>query len=777
MQRLRLVLCRRHLTSSASSSSTSSSSSHSSMRLGRCCYSGPCSSSCLGILERRFLSNWSLPSLWAVLDLTRSGGSPPPGWEKFFKNSHRNKGGRSSSSNNKESSPGDGEPGSGSDTVWLKRLASLCVVNYVLISLMAPSAGSAGIFSTEITFQEFVSKYVSSGMVEKVQVVNKSVAVVTLRPTTQGAKDRGTRLHFVLGSAENFEERMEAVQASLGIAPAEYIPVQYSNASDSLEDFRSMLPMIFFALLGVAMLRNMKMPNITGGAERYLKRKNLMKEVKSDVRFGDVAGLHEAKQEVMEFVDFLKHPSKYEGLGARIPKGALLSGPPGTGKTLLAKAVAGEAEVPFFSISGSDFLEVYVGVGPARVRDLFAKARKCAPSIVFIDEIDAVGRKRSSTPRGGNDERENTLNQLLVEMDGFAENTGVVVLAGTNRADMLDQALTRPGRFDRSISIGKPSLQERKELYLTHLKPIKLSDDLDSIEVASRLAALSPGFVGATIANVCNEAAINAARRSSCSGVEMEDFERATERTTAGLPRSEGFKNADEKRVVAFHEAGHALTGWMLEHADPVLKLTIVPRSSGALGYAQHLPDELSLQSKQALLDRMAVILGGRAAEELFIGRISSGAANDLQQLTKIAYRFVAVLGMNLEVGLVSYEQEADSLTKPFSEQTAQLIDTEVKKIVDEQYTRVKALLLENKEKMQLLVDLLYERETVNYKEIEEILGNRPFDVSKAFLPFVRADGMKSLSKKKKKPEALEEPDENSASSGPSASLPQAGAA
>merc|ERR1719414_2226431 len=443
------------------------------------------------------------------------------------------------------------------------------------------------------------------------------------------------------------------------------------------------------------------------------------KDLKSDVKFSDVAGLGQAKKEVVEFVGFLQNPAKYESLGARVPKGGLLVGPPGTGKTLLAKAVAGEADCPFYSMSGSDFVEMFVGVGSSRVRDLFQQARASAPSIIFIDEIDAVGRKRGRGGPGGNDERENTLNQMLVEMDGFSSGTGVVVLAGTNRADILDPALTRPGRFDRQIAIDKPDLSEREAIFKVHLKPVTLAESLSADSVAKRMAGLTPGFAGSDIANICNEAAIFAARRN-VPAVEMEDFERATERVMGGLPKTNSLMSPTDRRTVALHEAGHAIMGWFLEHADPLLKVSIVPRSSGALGFAQYLPDEISLFSKQAILDKIAVSLGGRAAEELFVGKISTGAADDLDKVTKMAYSMVSMYGMNPELGLLSYKNDnsREQFYKPYSEETGRLIDREARAIVDEQYARVKEMLLEKQDLMMAMSARLEEKETLVYADL-----------------------------------------------------------
>ncbi|CAD7963442.1 unnamed protein product [Amoebophrya sp. A120] len=481
-------------------------------------------------------------------------------------------------------------------------------------------------------------------------------------------------------------------------------------------------------------------------------------ETKSTTKFTDVAGLSQAKIEVTEFVDFLKNPKKYEHLGAKIPKGGLLVGPPGTGKTLLAKAIAGEADRPFFAMSGSDFIEMFVGVGPSRVRDLFAQAREKAPAIIWIDEIDAVGRKRNKGGwgGGGNDERESTLNQLLVEMDGFNHKTGVIVLAGTNRADILDNALTRAGRFDRHISIDIPDIKERQEIFMVHLKPLKLTEGMSQEDVARRLAALTPGFSGADIANLCNESAILAARRSSAT-VEQEDFETATERTLGGHAKSNAMMSLQQKRVIAKHESGHAVTGWFLENADPLLKVSIVPRSNGALGFAQYLPDDTQLHSKESLLDRMAMTLGGRAAEELFIGSITTGASDDLKKVTNIAYRMVTQLGMSEKVGLFNYHDNQSSegnFTKPYSEETAQTIDVEVKKIVDAQYDRVKTLLKEKEHLIHALSDKLFEKETLVYQDLVEVLGPRPGGLKAGYEEFITATSQASEDIKKAKASA-----------------------
>lgn len=445
----------------------------------------------------------------------------------------------------------------------------------------------------------------------------------------------------------------------------------------------------------------------TSGLNRLLgsssSRRARIKPDTVKIRFTDVAGLHEAKREIMEFVAFLKNPAAFHRMGAKLPRGALLVGPPGTGKTLLAKAVAGEAGVPFFSISGSDFVELFVGVGASRVRELFDEARKAAPSIIWIDEIDSVGASRSS--QFANSEREQTLNQLLVEMDGFSPQQSVVVLAGTNREDLLDAALKRAGRFDRRVQIGRPDVKERCEIFKVHLKPLKLSPRIDPHALAERMAALTPGMVGADIANVCNESAIYAARRRTKHGIEQRDFEMAIERIVAGLPSNTKSLMSDKQRTtIAFHESGHAVAGWFLKHADVVLKLTIIPRDSGAMGFSQQMPPPVELYEKEALLDRIAVCLAGRAAEELYIGCISSGAVDDIEKATHLARLIVMQLGMNDKVGLVNLkksQQTNQELYPPFSDSTAKLVDDEVRALINQQYERVKALLTE-KEKVRI---------------------------------------------------------------------------
>ncbi|MFY0684551.1 MAG: ATP-dependent zinc metalloprotease FtsH [Balneola sp.] len=464
------------------------------------------------------------------------------------------------------------------------------------------------------------------------------------------------------------------------------------------------------------------------------KNKSTLYDKQTDTKttFKDVAGLEEAKEEVKEIVDFLKTPTKYTKLGGKIPKGALLVGAPGTGKTLLAKAVAGEAEVPFFSLSGSDFVEMFVGVGAARVRDLFKQAKEKAPCIIFIDEIDAIGRSRGKGQMpGSNDERENTLNSLLVEMDGFATDSGVIILAATNRPDVLDNALLRPGRFDRQISIDKPDKNGREAIFKVHLKPLKLASEVES----KKLSAQTPGFAGAEIANVCNEAALIAARKNKKS-VDMKDFEAAIDRVIGGLEKKNKIISPEEKKIVAYHEAGHAVAGWFLEHANPLVKVSIVPRGLAALGYAQYLPKEQFLHQTEQLMDEMCMTLGGRAAEEIVFGKISTGALSDLERITKMAYSMVSVYGMNDKVGNVSFydsKQNDYNFQKPYSDATAQVIDEEVKKIIESAYDRTKQLLRDKLEAVEILANELLEKEMLYQSDLEKLIGKRPFDTKTTY--------------------------------------------
>ncbi|KAA6329447.1 ATP-dependent zinc metalloprotease FtsH, partial [termite gut metagenome] len=488
----------------------------------------------------------------------------------------------------------------------------------------------------------------------------------------------------------------------------------------------NLLPFVFIIGLGIFLMRRMSGGGSGGGnvfSVGKSKAQLFEKGTSVNVTFKDVAGLAEAKQEIEEIVEFLKEPQKYTDLGGKIPKGALLVGPPGTGKTLLAKAVAGEAEVPFFSLAGSDFVEMFVGVGASRVRDLFKQAKEKAPCIVFIDEIDAVGRARGKNPSmGGNDERENTLNQLLTEMDGFGSNSGVIILAATNRVDVLDKALLRAGRFDRQIHVDLPDLNERKEVFGVHLRPIKMDDSVD-VEL---LARQTPGFSGADIANVCNEAALIAARHGK-KFVGKQDFLDAVDRIIGGLEKKSKITTENERRTIALHEAGHASLSWLLEHANPLIKVTIVPRGR-ALGAAWYLPEERQITTKEQMLDEMCATLGGRAAEDLFIGKISTGAMNDLERVTKQSYGMIAYLGMSDKLPNVCYYNNDEySFNKPYSERTAELIDEEVKRMINEQYDRAKKILSKHRSEHNQLAQLLIEKEVIFAEDVERIFGKRPW--------------------------------------------------
>ncbi|MEQ9051621.1 MAG: ATP-dependent zinc metalloprotease FtsH, partial [Marinoscillum sp.] len=475
-------------------------------------------------------------------------------------------------------------------------------------------------------------------------------------------------------------------------------------------------------------------------------------ENKVKITFNDAAGLEEAKEEIKEIVDFLQNPGKFTTLGGKIPKGALLVGPPGTGKTLLAKAVAGEAGVPFFTLSGSDFVEMFVGVGAARVRDLFKQAKEKAPCIVFIDEIDAIGRSRGKGQMpGSNDERENTLNSLLVEMDGFSTDSGVIILAATNRPDVLDSALLRPGRFDRQISIDKPDIIGREAIFKVHLKPIKQHENVD----AKKLAAQTPGFAGAEIANVCNEAALIAARRDK-KAVDMADFQDAIDRVIGGLEKKNKIISPEEKKIVAYHEAGHAVAGWFLEHADPLVKVSIVPRGVAALGYAQYLPKEQFLYQTEQLMDEMCMALGGRVAEDLVFGKISTGALSDLERITKLAYSIVTVYGMNDKIGNVSFydsKQSEYNFTKPYSDATAELIDKEVKTLIDQAYARTKELLKEKGKELEIIAKELLEKEIIFQGDLDRLIGKRPFENQTTYERFTNN---KNVNDERDEQEALE---------------------
>jgi AFG3 family protein len=586
----------------------------------------------------------------------------------------------------------------------------------------------------------FENQMLANHDVEKIVVVNKERVDIYLKPEVLGEEryhdvssskgvggisGGGPHYYFTIGDVETFERQLLEVQENF--PESERITAQYKTERNYFGEILSwVLPILIIVGLWIFLFRRMSGGGAGGGNQIFnigkSKAQIFDKEKTIQVNFTDVAGLEEAKVEIMEIVDFLKNPKKYTELGGKIPKGALLVGPPGTGKTLLAKAVAGEAHVPFFSISGSDFVEMFVGVGASRVRDLFKQAKLKAPCIVFIDEIDAVGRARGRNPNfGSNDERENTLNQLLTEMDGFASNSGVIILAATNRADVLDKALMRAGRFDRQIHVELPDLKEREAIFKVHLKPIKTSKNLN----LDFLAKQTPGFSGADIANVCNEAALIAARHKK-KHVEKQDFLDAIDRIIGGLEKKNKIISSQEKKTIAYHESGHATVSWLLEYANPLLKVTIIPRGK-ALGAAWYLPEERSITTTEQMLDEMCSALGGRASEELFFGKISTGALNDLEKVTKQAFAMVAYFGMSKNIGNLSYYdstgQSEYSFTKPFSEETAEAIDKEVKIIIEHQYQRALEILKEHKDGIEKLAAKLLEKEVIFSDDLEDIFG------------------------------------------------------
>jgi AFG3 family protein len=595
--------------------------------------------------------------------------------------------------------------------------------------------------------QEFRNNMLETGDVAKLVIVtNKNLVRVYIKKDSlqkpfyreklskgwPAVKPEGPHFEFKVTKADEFEKRLERIFEKNPQLEVPYSPTQEGEWFGPLLNF--LLPLLVIVLIWIMLMRKMGGGAAGGSGPGGIfnigkSRATLFdKGTKVNITFSDVAGLDEAKVEVMEIVDFLKNPKKYTSLGGKIPKGALLVGPPGTGKTLLAKAMAGEAQVPFFSMSGSDFVELFVGVGASRVRDLFKQAREKSPCIIFIDEIDAIGRARGKNAIMSNDERESTLNQLLVEMDGFSGESGIIVLAATNRPDVLDTALLRPGRFDRQISIDKPDLKGREHIFKVHLKPIKISTKVD----IHKLAEQTPGFAGADIANVCNEAALIAARKGK-EHVEMEDFQDAVDRVIGGLEKKNKIISPEEKKIIAYHEAGHAICGWYLEHAYPLLKVTIVPRGVAALGYAQYTPREQYLYDTDQLMDQICMTLGGRASEEIFFGKISTGAQNDLQQITRTAYSMVTVYGMNAKVGNVSFYDPAaeNSFTKPYSEETSKLIDQEVRMLIDRAYVKTKALLTEKREQVEKLAEELLVREVLFQSDVEKLIGKRPFKEQK----------------------------------------------
>ncbi|XP_039610029.1 AFG3-like protein 2 [Polypterus senegalus] len=717
---------------------------------------------------------------------------PPKGFEKYFPNNKNTKNSddlKSTNNETKDAKPskaqrstgnsGDGGSGSGGgggkrggrkdDSSWWTRLqkgdipwddkefrlfffSSAAFWVFIAYYFFFRNAGR------EVTWKDFVNNYLSKGIVDRLEVVNKRYVRVIFSPGKLPVD--GQYVWFNIGSVDTFERNLETAQLELGIEGENKLPVVYSAESDG----SFLLSLFPTALIIGFLLYTLRRGPMGGGRSGRgmgglfsvgeTTAKVLRDEI--DVKFKDVAGCEEAKLEIMEFVNFLKNPKQYQDLGAKIPKGAILTGPPGTGKTLLAKATAGEANVPFITVNGSEFLEMFVGVGPARVRDLFAMARKNAPCILFIDEIDAVGRKRGRGNFGGQSEQENTLNQLLVEMDGFNTTTNVVVLAGTNRPDILDPALLRPGRFDRQIYIGPPDIKGRASIFKVHLRPLKVESSLDKESLARKMAALTPGFSGADIANVCNEAALIAARHLS-DAINQKHFEQAIERVIGGLEKKTQVLQPEEKKTVAFHEAGHAVAGWFLEHADPLLKVSIIPRGKG-LGYAQYLPKEQYLYTKEQLLDRMCMTLGGRVSEEIFFGRITTGAQDDLRKVTQSAYAQIVQFGMNEKVGQVSFDlpRQGDMvLEKPYSEATARLIDDEVRILINTAYERTHNLLKEKKPEVEKVAMRLLEKEVLDKNDMVELLGKRPFAEKSTYEEFVEGTG--SLDEDTSLPEGLKE--------------------
>ncbi|XP_062326624.1 AFG3-like protein 1 [Osmerus eperlanus] len=696
---------------------------------------------------------------------------PPRGFEKFFPKSEETLDEKKSTKESKDGKTkelesqgcgGGGTNGGGDDgkrggekeeSDWWRRFqAQIPWDEKTLRNIAIGAAGMTSAFlyfyfretGKEISWKEFVHQYLARGLVERLEVINKQY--VRVFPAHGVYTSDVSYLWFNIGSVETFERNLEQAQQEMGVSPTHRIPVVYGSESDGTS-MMSILPTLLLVGFLLFTLRRGPMTGGGGGGGRsnpFSMSESKAKIMKDNinVRFKDVAGCEEAKLEILEFVNFLKNPRQYQELGAKIPKGAVLSGPPGTGKTLLAKATAGEANVPFITVNGSEFQEMFVGVGPARVRDMFALARKNAPCILFIDEIDAVGRKRGRNNFGGQSEQENTLNQLLVELDGFNTSTNVVVLAGTNRPDILDPALMRPGRFDRQIYIGPPDIKGRASIFKVHLRPLKLDSLIDLEALARKLAALTPGFTGADIANVCNEAALIAARYLHQS-VSTMHFEQAIERVIGGLEKRTQVLQPAEKTTVAYHEAGHAVVGWLLEHADPLLKVSIIPRGKG-LGYAQYLPREQFLFTKEQLFDRMCMMLGGRVAEQVFFGRITTGAQDDLRKVTQSAYAQVVQFGMSEAIGQVSFEssqQGAMVTEKPYSEPTAQLIDQEVRSLINAAFQRTHDLVTTRREMVDKVGRRLLEKEILTKADMLELLGPRPFEEKSTYEEFVEGTG------------------------------------
>jgi cell division protease FtsH len=634
------------------------------------------------------------------------------------------------------------------------------IYGILLVGIIGFNLMYSGNSAKEISYQRFTTEMLLSHDVEKLQGYQQNnIYVIEIYiqkdklkndkykdiNTNQFLAGAGPHYYFTeaASSVSDLKEQLRELQK--GFPPNEQVNIQFIEKSNWGRDFLLtwILPLAIMIAAWIFIMRKISGGGGAGGGQLFNIGKSKAtlfdKESQVSITFNDVAGLEEAKTEVMEVVDFLKNPKKYTALGGKIPKGVLLVGSPGTGKTLLAKAVAGEAQVPFFSLSGSDFVEMFVGVGASRVRDLFKQAKEKAPCIIFIDEIDAVGRARGKNQiMGGNDERENTLNQLLVEMDGFGTDSGVIIMAATNRPDVLDPALLRPGRFDRQIAIDRPDLKGREQIFKVHMKPLILAPEVD----AKKLAAQTPGFAGAEIANVCNEAALIAARRDK-KAIDMQDFQDAIDRVIGGLEKKNKIISPEEKRIVAYHESGHAIAGWFLEHADPLVKVSIVPRGIAALGYAQYLPKEQYLYTTEQLLDSIKMTLGGRAAEEIVFGKISTGAQNDLERITKLAYAMVTMYGMNKNVGNVSFNdpQGEFGFGKPYSDKTAEMIDIEVRNLISTVYDETIAMLTEHRDDLEKIAQALLEKEIIFQSDLEELLGKRPFDTRTTYDEFVNGDG------------------------------------
>ncbi|MDP1744768.1 MAG: ATP-dependent zinc metalloprotease FtsH [Bacteroidota bacterium] len=636
---------------------------------------------------------------------------------------------------------------------WIYGIIAVALIAMQLMNFSSPLK--------EVQSSDFFESMLKKHHVTRIVVVpNQQVAEIFInrdslklpRYVKEGLEKHPAGPHFKMKilSVEDFSKNLEKAQQDF--LPNEVIYPESDPRSSWTDQLGWILPIVLMVVIWIIIMR--RMGGGAGGGQIFNIGKSKAtlfdKDSNVNITFNDVAGLEGAKIEIKEIVDFLKSPTKYTALGAKIPKGALLVGPPGTGKTLLAKAVAGEAKVPFFSLSGSDFVEMFVGVGASRVRDLFRQAKEKAPCIIFIDEIDAIGRARGKNPaQGANDERENTLNQLLTEMDGFGTNSGVIILAATNRADILDRALMRAGRFDRQIYVDMPDLNERKDIFKVHLKPLKIDASID----VDFLAKQTPGFSGADIANICNEAALIAARHDK-KFIEKQDFLDAVDRIIGGLEKKNKIISLHEKNVIAYHEAGHAATSWLLEHASPLVKVTIIPRGR-SLGAAWYLPEERQITTTEQLMDEMCATLGGRAAEEVIFGKISTGALSDLEKVTKQAYAMITIYGLNSKIGNISYYDSTGAneygFTKPYSEKTAQIIDEEVSKLIELAYVRAKDILTKNKPLLKLLAEKLLEKEVIFKEDLETIFGKRPFD--KEDLPITKAVELEAKAEDKKEEE------------------------